>query len=888
MNLASFAQFKIIALYQRFFITCFWMMVFSVNCCGQLKELFIADDDHTDFMWTAKETAYDSAMVQMLDYHLQQIDSTRAFPSDFQARFNCDGAYWMRVYERCRDTMHFNRLVAALRSGHISVPLNYLVSTYGAQPTEAVFRGMYPAGRLQQRYKVELPMAIAMENQTLPLGLSSLWAGAGARYSWRGVCACASRLSRAQLRYRQHQLYRYTGPDGRSVIMKWYNTGTRNMLPGGYAEMRGVKKSAHPLKDMAGVVKTLDRMIGRQPDSLGYPYTIAGAFGYGWDNLATYASPYFIKTAKNNTNNIRRVRVSDEVDFFKVIEKKYPHLPHESVSYGNEWDLYSASMQEPTAIVRRALEKLRSAEVLYTLAALQNNAFRPVPDSVQQAAWEAYGKYWEHNWTADGPVSRADRAAWQLSLSRQIAAYSDTLFHLAGNELARQIPAGSGERFYVLNPLSWQRDDVADIEYEGAGPVKVIDVVTGKEARSQRIVKQGRSYLRLLAEQVPPVGFKVFDMVPGNPAPQPVAARFENGVFFNDHYAIRLSPSGAITSFMDKRSGKELVKPFAGHYFNDIGVSDIHDGQPLFAENAGPVSVTLLAQSTDPVAHTIRVTLFTTIDRVTIEDGIQENFGDVKTWAFSLDLDQPETHHEELGAILLVDKKSRGGDYADQNARYDWQTFNHFADLTDLHSGLTLSNLDCSFFKLGNSTPDSLCSGSPQLQALAGGQIDRYRKPYGDSVVMGIYNQNGQKDFRYHFAVKAHSAPFDAANAMKFALEHQNPFITHWVTGGQDMYPLSYSFLEISDPGVLLWGLKPSEEGIKKGVILRTWNLGSRHTNADVLFASPVVGVWQTTHLERNLQRLQASGNKFVAGFEPMQINTYRVHVKTIGGAPSR
>lgn len=39
--------------------------------------------------------------------------------------------------------------------------------------------------------------------------------------------------------------------------------------------------------------------------------------------------------------------------------------------------------------------------------------------------------------------------------------------------------------------------------------------------------------------------------------------------------------------------------------------------------------------------------------------------------------------------------------------------------------GVTLSNIDCSFFKLGKSTTDSLSEESAQLHALAGGQLDK-------------------------------------------------------------------------------------------------------------------------------------------------------------------
>ena len=842
----------------------------SNYCNAQQKKLFIANDDHTDFMWTANETEYDSAMVQMLDYYIEQADATRSLAPDFQSRFNCDGAYWMRAYERFRSAAQFQRLVAAIQSGHISVPLNYLVNTYGAQPAEAVIRGMYPAGRLQRQYDLDFSLATAMENQTLPLGLSSLWAGSGARYSWRGVCACATKIPHSNFYYRRHQLYHYTGLDGRSVIMKWYNYGGRNMLPGGYAEMRGVRKPKEPLREMAKVVEALDRMVsdtGKDPD---YPYSIAGAFGYGWDDLATYTAPLFIETAQKMTNPDRSVRVSNEVDFFQAIEEKYPHLPAESVSYGNEWDLYSVTMQEPTARVRRATEQLRAAEALYTLVALQDSSFGKTFEQQRQDAWEAYGKYWEHDWTADGPVSRNDRAEWQLDLSRQIAQYSDTLLKLSSQELAKYIPAGNHKRFYVFNPLSWERTDVADVPYDGPFLVKVLDVSSGKEVKSQLVQKEGKNYLRILAEAIPSVGFKVFDIVNEKAASHPAAATFSNNYFENEFYRIGIHASGTITSVFDKEQQKELVKPNNGRYFNDLGSGLSDPAGTVILENAGPVSATILVRKKSPIAHSVRITLFTGINRVGINNQILANFGDVRTWAFSLNLDRPETHHEELGAILKVKKKNSGGHYANRNARYDWQTFNHFANLSDSQLGVTISNLDCSFFNLGNSTPDSLHSDASQLFALAGGQIDKD---------LGIYNQHHQQEFNYHFAVMSHRAPFDALTSMRFSLEHQNPLITEWVKGDKPAYPQKFSFVQVSDPHVLLWSIKPAEEGIAKGVILRAWNFGVKDAKPDFQFQYKLADASQTTHLERDLKQVEVNGKKFSAPFAPNQINTYRVNV---------
>jgi alpha-mannosidase len=104
-----------------------------------IKRIYIANDDHTDYMWTANEVQYDSAFVKMLDYYLDQVDSTKNSSPNFQARFNCDGNYLLRADEKFRAPAQFHRLINSIRTGHISSPLNFLVSTYGAQQQKRLY-----------------------------------------------------------------------------------------------------------------------------------------------------------------------------------------------------------------------------------------------------------------------------------------------------------------------------------------------------------------------------------------------------------------------------------------------------------------------------------------------------------------------------------------------------------------------------------------------------------------------------------------------------------------------------------------------------------------------------------------------------------------------------
>ena len=189
------------------------------------KRIYIAADDHTDYMWTGDEAEYRQAFLDTLDHYLNLADQTENEPPDFQSRWNCDGLLWFREYEQHRSEQQLRRLVDRIKSGHISIPMTMLVSCYGGAPTEAVIRGLYYGGHVERRHKLRLRIAVAMENQTLPYGLAVIWAGSGVQYSWKGICGCASKLPNAG--DREHDVYWWVGPDDSRILMKWYSLGPK-------------------------------------------------------------------------------------------------------------------------------------------------------------------------------------------------------------------------------------------------------------------------------------------------------------------------------------------------------------------------------------------------------------------------------------------------------------------------------------------------------------------------------------------------------------------------------------------------------------------------------------------------------------------------------------
>jgi len=818
-----------------------------------VKRIYLAPDDHTDYMWAGDEAQYKQAFLDMIDYYLNQADATANNPTEQQGRFNLDGSFWVWTYERNKSASDFNRLIARIRDGHISMQLNPLILAPGGMPTEAVLRAMYYAGHLERRYNLRFPLVYAIENQTFPYGLSSLWAGAGAKYSWRGICGCATKVPSPG--DREHDIYWYTGPDGRRILMKWNSMLVSNQSMGGYAE-------AYNTGSIVDYVDSNPAFLSR------YQYAVIGAFGKGWDALQTTTSDFITVAQTNKSNSSRKVIVSNEVDFFQDFESNYgSSIPSESVSFGNEWDIYCASMAEVTARVRRSVEKLRTAEALATLVNLKVPAFMNSRTAARDLAWMDMGLYFEHDWTADGPAS-GGRSAWERRLAGEIESYVDTLQSDSINAFGGLIQkTGTNQRFFVFNPLSWARTDFADLPFSNTNPVHVIDLVTGQETPSQIVTVDGQRRLRIQAKSVPAVGYKVFEIQSGTGQAfaNAAATNATAGTIENSILKLTVVNRGAITSLIDKtRSNKEFARTSNGRGLNHLGTGTTGTIQ---VENAGPVSATLLVTTSVIANHTSRITLFLDSDRIEVRNDINQNFSQTFTWGYEFNLNSPVVWHEELGAVIKARLLSDGGQYSPRNARYDWLTLNHFADINSGSSGVTLSSADCNFMQVGNSTPTTLDVNTPLISILAGGQVD--------GTNLGIKSQGGDTHFLQRFALRTHDA-FDPVKSMMFALEHQNPLVTGMVTGGSGYPEKTFSLVSIDNPNVLLWALKPADDGIGRGIVARVWNLSQSPANfALSLTPGPIVTAQETTHIETPISSATLSNGTLVDSLSQSQMNTY-------------
>ncbi|MFN8586187.1 MAG: hypothetical protein U0704_00145 [Candidatus Eisenbacteria bacterium] len=663
-----------------------------------VKRIYLANDEHTDYFWTADDATYTDVFTSMLDFYMAQAESTVSNPVDSRGRFNADCSLWMWDYERHRSPAQFARLMGHVQQGDISMPLNNAVLCYGGSPAEAVLRSMYYAGRLERRFGVRFPLAVAMENQTLPAGLASLWAGSGAKYSWRGVCGCASRTTWAP---RPREIYRYTGPDGDGVVMKWntQTNGTNGI--GGYLEA----------SSLGSIVTYLESTAFTNV----WPWDVSAAFGYGGDALATYTTG-FLTTSAQKSNAQRRVIVSNEVDFFEdFVASHGASLSSFSGSFGNEWELYQASMGAVTARFRNAIEKLRTAEALATIVATRHPAFLAGREALRDSAFMAAGLYYEHDWTADGPVPRAARAQFQRDQLALMERYVNTLQADAlasaggrrGAARRRRTPTWCSAAVVVAHRCGGHRHVGRRAARGGRGDRHrgaLADRVGWRGARAgRRRAVGGLPRVRGAAGGARGVerrghgdaahgGQRPLRRDAGQSRPPPSVVDHRDG----DHAWPRAA---------SRRRQRRHRHRDAGEHRPSVHHAAGERGERAAAPRAGRRCTRAW------IAWT-----WTTRSRRTSRARRSTSGGSAMA--------SPTVRHEEVGMIANAARAAAGGDYADANARTDYLTFGHFADFSEVGRGIRAVECRAApFFQLGASTTTTLDANSPQIRAV-GMQVD--------------------------------------------------------------------------------------------------------------------------------------------------------------------
>ncbi|MGH9536130.1 MAG: alpha-mannosidase, partial [Terriglobales bacterium] len=346
-----------------------------------------------------------------------------------------------------------------------------------------------------------------------------------------------------------HQLFWWEAPDGSRVLTYFphgYSNGTDPVemarILAAYAPETGIPEMMHlygvgdhgggPTREMLDKVQRWEKPAAVFPQ---LQYSTAGAF--------------FAEVDKRRAAGL-------EIPVWK----SELYLQYHRGTYTTQSDTKQR--------VRRTEVRLHNAERLSALA--MHFAARPYPQAQLEDAWRRLLFDQFHDMMAGSGIAVNYReAAENLRIAGMYCeqATAGSLADLAGLADTRG-PVGSAAAV-IFNPHSWPRRDAVEVTVELPAPAASVHVTgaDGRELPSQVLARDERGQgfrVLVIAGPLPPVGYEVVHVAPGQAAPAAVqATRLQ---LENEFLRLRLNPAnGNIASLVDKATGREAFAPGAYH-----------------------------------------------------------------------------------------------------------------------------------------------------------------------------------------------------------------------------------------------------------------------------------------------------------------------------------
>ena len=80
---------------------------------------------------------------------------------------------------------------------------------------------------------------------------------------------------------------------------------------------------------------------------------------------------------------------------------------------------------------------------------------------------------------------------------------------------------------------------------------------------------------------------------------------------------------------------------------------------------------------------------------------------------------------------------------------------------------------------------------------------------------------------------------------------------------------------------MLLWALKPHNDGIEHGLVARLWNVSDKAAQAELHLTPAISAANRTTHIETDIEAVPlSSSGTLPAVFTRQRLQTYRVKLK--------
>ena len=887
-----------------------------------IKKIFIVHHTHVDIGYTEPQTAVFENQARFIDQVLDYCRKTDGYPEGSKFKWTCEVSWTVKNYFERRPE-RIKEFITRVNEGRIEVTGLYLNGTE-LFTVEELIRSFYFAKELEKRYGIEVISAMNSDIPGLSWIIPQILAKFGIRYLSMSTNPIRSFTPKVPFPFY------WISPNG-SKVLTW-NT-----------ESKSPESCWYSMGYTLGFADSYEKVSRFLPDYINhleqekYPYD-AQCLRMGRDNLFPHFQLSKIVKEWNKKHNSPEVIISLNKEFFQYMEKKYKDkFPSYKLAWPDPWADGNASGAYETGLSRDTHRELITVE---KLASILSSLKEDYPEERIKKIWDNISFFDEHTWGAnesiDKPYSFQTKAQWAIKSSflYQAAAETKTLLgkspttlwkfpggiergqtHLPLtiattdwqlDKLGRHIRVSRGKRFGLFNPLPWGRKDIAvlkfspeELEETGGFQIKT----EGKNLSYQMDRDKGKVEISFLAENILPLGYQTFEVIPGKSPLSKSNFSFTKQSIENNFFRIIFDPiTGGIKSIKDKELKIELIDQKSPYKFNQYiyeeitskkGRDAIYDlfsfavgkdkkkgarfrrSSPEFSQIKkgkdgsfrGSIIVETEAKGCPKIIH--EVTLYHNFKRIDIANTLfKEATVNPESiyYAFPFNFKNPEAKFEIAGAVMRPEVDQLPATARDHYSIQDW------VSVSGKDFGIVWVSRETPLVQFGRINTGKWTNGKLKVE--------------NGTIFSWLMNNHWWTNFKasqggelsFHYSLASIKGKIDNSKASLFAQEYNNPLLA---------FPLSqnlkgalpeeeWSFCSLDKKNVALLALKKSEDG--KGIIIRLQEIDGKDSIVSLNFPYYYISkAFLTTIAEEKIRPLPVHKNKVEVPLNKFEIVTIKI-----------
>ena len=461
--------------------------------------VFLVPHIHVDVGYSDYQAKVAAIQSRSMD---EAMDMTAQHP-DF--RFSLDGEWDLEQFLKTRTPAQQQRAITAIEKEQLFVPAQYANLLTGFPTAETLIRSLYPSANFSRIHKTPFNYANITDVPSYSWSYASILAAAGIHdlaggsNNYRAPVLLQGRLNEASPMWWQ-------GTDGKKVLL-WYSRIYQQMqMLFGLPPLVPAGHDTFPL-------------FLQMYEHSGYHANATILYGTQVENTDLFPQQAELAEKWNSAYAYPHLQYSGFKEALENIRQQFgDDIPTIRGDGGPYWEDGIASDAFYAGMERWNEGRAPTAEKLATVSSLVNPLLIPDNEGLKRM-WTNIVLMDEHTWDSFNSTtdSASMEAVQQLAIKDQYAVNAAALAdfitknNMAG--IANAIPASTGS-LIVFNSLNWKRTGPvgADIGKDQ----EIVDATTGQVIPFE-VISGGDNFrhVRFEAQDVPAVGYKVFEVRPG-------------------------------------------------------------------------------------------------------------------------------------------------------------------------------------------------------------------------------------------------------------------------------------------------------------------------------------------------------------------------------------